>query len=60
MTRHLRADNSAPVIPATTKRAVDDWINRGCRVIVEGGRIEVIPPAPGGDDLDLEDFRRKK
>lgn len=62
MTKHLRApaDNTAPTIPATTKRAIDEWTAKGCRVIVEGGRIEVIPPAPNGDDLDLVDFRRRK
>jgi len=60
MTRHLRApaDNTAPTIPATTKRAIDEWTAKGCRVIVEAGRIEVIPPG-AGEDPDLIDFRRK-
>ncbi len=47
-------------IPSATKRAIDDWLSRGCRVeIGADGTLRVIPPKPG-DDLDLIDFGRKK
>ena len=51
---------SAPSIPAKTERAIDRWIAKGCRVILEDGRMEIIPPKDESEDLDLIDFRRRK
>jgi hypothetical protein len=50
----------APVIPAATRRAVDDWLARGYAVeIASDGTLRVTPPQ-AGDDLDLIDFSRKR
>ena len=47
-------------IPATIRRAIDDWLSRGYRVeLGADGTLRVIPPTRG-DDLDLIDFGRKK
>ncbi len=47
-------------LPAPLRRAIDDWLARGCRVeIGSDGTIRIIPPK-AGDDLDLIDFGRKK
>jgi hypothetical protein len=50
----------APVIPAATRRAVDDWLSRGYAVeIAADGTLRVTPPTPQ-DDLDLIDFTRRR
>lgn len=52
--------NAAPVIPAATRRALDDWLARGYAVeIGADGTLRVTPRAPQ-DDLDLIDFARKR
>jgi hypothetical protein len=50
---------TVPVIPAPTRRAVDDWLARGYRVeIGPDGTLKVIPPTPQVD-LDGIEWRAK-
>jgi hypothetical protein len=50
---------TAPVLPATTRRAVDDWLARGYAVeIGADGTLRVTPQRPQ-DDLDLVQWGRK-
>ena len=47
-------------IPAATGKKIDEWLKQGCAVTIRPDEIVVTPPAPGGTDLDLIDYRRKK
>ena len=52
---------TAPVIPAATKRAIDDWTARGLAVEVvtpDGTVLRVTPQVPQ-DDRDLIQWKRK-
>lgn len=49
------------ILPASVRRAVDDWIARGCTVVIEPtGAVKVTPPSVQVDDLDLIDFKVKR
>lgn len=47
-------------LPASVRRAVDDWIARGCTVVIQAdGTVKITPPK-AEEDLDLIDYGRKK
>ncbi|SLN43908.1 hypothetical protein PSM7751_01995 [Pseudooceanicola marinus] len=46
--------------PADMRRAVSEWVSKGCTVkIGPDGSIEVKPPQVTMDDADLVDWTRK-
>lgn len=57
----MTAPARLPALPAALRRAVDEWVARGCAVEIRPDgtlRVEPVKPPADGDPFDMVDMRR--